>query len=456
MFRLNINDINATFKGSAAYLLKRRFGPFRQQRKWLNRTQWYSEHELKQLQLSLLKRTVTHAWETVGYYHNLMNSAGLKPCHIQSLSDITKFPITTKDDLKSAGLDMVSRKFSKRFLRTAHTGGTTGLPVPLKRDLHSIGNEHAFVRRQFDWAGIRLSDRSAYLTWRKVVPAGRKTARAYAYDAAMKELILSTFHLCQETAITYARAVKNYNITALVAYPSAAFILAKCCLEEGFNLPLKAVLTTAETLDIARRRIISEAFKCPVYDFYGCAERVCYIHTCPQGSYHIVPEYGLTELLPAEGPNRNCRRIVATGFWNMAMPLIRYDIGDLVIPSGGKCLCERDFPVIEKILGRESKPIVTNGGKILGATAIECILAQILYGTYQMPVIATQVIYLPDGKLRLEYVPATNFSQKDAQNLRMILTRELPEDTSFEIQRTDSITKTPAGKHLSFVMAQYH
>jgi len=54
---------------------------------------------------------------------------------------------------------------------------------------------------------------------------------------------------------------------------------------------LRCVLTTSETLDEGKKIVISSAFECPVFDFYGGAERVCHIHTCEKGSYYVVPAY---------------------------------------------------------------------------------------------------------------------------------------------------------------------
>ena len=456
MRRLSSKDIKVTLRGCATRFIKRCAGEFKYRRHWLNRTQWYSAAELKELQLELLKRVVKHAYETVPYYSRLMRKLKLRPWDVKNLEDIQKFPIMCKADLKTAGNGLVSQKFNRLFLRMAHTGGTTGLPVPLRRDLWSIRNEHAFVRRQYDWAGISLRDRTAHMMWRVVTSPNKKFDRPYMYDAAMKELVLSAFHLSPDTVATYVKALAEYEVRALVAYASAAVVLAKGCLDKGITAPVKCVLTTAETLDDAKRNLISKAFNCKVYDFYGSAERVCYIHTCEKGSYHIIPEYGLTELLPAGPPNEDCCRIVATGFWNMAMPLIRYDMGDLVMMGDGVCPCGRNFPVVKRIMGRESDVITTPSRRTLGATAIECILAHVLYGMYEMPVLAGQVIQEGADRVVLEYVPTDGFSRKDADRLHNLLREKLPKELKVNIRSVNKMNQTPSGKYLSFVMDEHH
>jgi len=451
-----VNNLKRTLKGCAIRVLKRHTGTFERRRKWLNSTQWLSKEELNKLQLDLLKGMVAHAYQSVPYYKTMMDDLGLRPDDIQTLDDIIKFPILRRADIKAAGDKLVSRKFNKMFMRTTHTGGTTGERLVLKRDLRSIANEHAFVRRQFDWAGISLADRCAYMMARVIAVPSRKLKKPYRYDAAMKELTLSTFHLSEDTIPIYAKAITDYEVKALVAHPSAASVLAKGCLNKGIRVPLKAVLTTAETLDSAKKEIISEAFECKIYDFYGGGERVCYIHTCEHGSYHIIPEYGLTELVPAGPPNDDCCRIVATGFWNMAMPLIRYHTGDLVQLSSHVCRCGRAFPCVAKIVGREGDILTTPSGRIFGAAALEAIMENILFSMQNMPVLEGQMIQESLDVMTLEYVPLYSFSHRDADKLKSLVAEHLVDDFKVNIRPVEKISRTVSGKALSLVISQNH
>jgi phenylacetate-CoA ligase len=454
MPNFTIKDLTTTLKGVVIRGVKRWPTTFGRRRKWLNETQWWSADDLKKLQFRLLKHIISHVYETVPYYSSVMKSLGIMPDDIQNLEDIAKFPILHRADVESAGDRLFSKGFSKIFLRTAHTGGTTGARLILKRDLWSIGNEHAFVRRQFDWAGIGLSDPCAYMMWRVVAAPGQKIDKPYVYDAVMKELTLSTFHLSEDMVPTYVKAIVDYKIKALVGYPSAAYVLAKSCLEHGIRVPLKAVLTTAETLDSAKKETISKAFECKVYDFYGGSERVCYIQMCEHGSYHIIPEYALTELIRAESPNDDSYRIIATGFWNMAMPFIRYDTGDLVQPGSNTCLCGRGFPTVKKIIGRENKILTTPSGRTLGPTVLECVMENILFAMQKMPVLEGQVIQESRDVMTLEYVPLRGFGQKDADKLKSLIADNFPGDFKVNVRPVEKIGRTASGKALSFVICR--
>jgi phenylacetate-CoA ligase len=429
--------------GVCNLFIKRFAGPFRTRRKQLEKTQWMDREQLKLLQVKLLGHIVSHSYRTVPFYRDLMAQLGIKPDSIRTIEDIKRFPVLSKKQVREAGEAIISKKYPKSVLCAARTGGSTGTPMIIYRNWSAIGNEHAFVRRQWDWAGLTTSDRCAVLMSRVIAEPGRKNGRLYAYDPVMKELILSTYHLSKKTAARYVQAIRRFNVKAIVGYPSAVGFLAKICLDAGIKLNLKAALTTSEAITPLLKRTIAKAFGCKVFDFYGSAERICYIHTCEKGSYHIVPEYGLTELVELPGGGGRRCKVVATGFWNLAMPLIRYDTGDIVTKSNRPCPCGRQFDVVESIDGREGDVIITPSGSRLGVTLI----IQLLYVICGAAHIAeSQVIQDATDHLTIEYVPTEKFTIDNLERFRHRISRYLPADLRFDLKRVDSVKRTPNGK----------
>lgn len=76
---------------------------------------------------------------------------------------------------------------------------------------------------------------------------------------------------------------------------------------------------------------------------------------CPFGhGYHVNAEAVLLEVVDANGlpvPPGEPGRAVITPFASTALPLIRYDQGDIVI-AGTTCECGRALPHLEAISGR--------------------------------------------------------------------------------------------------------
>jgi len=433
-------NVKIIANGFVTLITKRFAGPFWVRRKQLVKTQWLSSKKLQELQLTLLKRLIHHCYHTVPYYKKLMNDRGIKVEDIKTLDDIKQFPILTKKDVLQAGKSIVSTKYPTWMTRMSYTGGTTGTPMLIWRDLISVGNHHAFFRRQMDWAGIGMRDKMAILTGRLIVKPDKKNVRLYAYDPFMKELILSTYHLSKDTAKGYAEVIRRHNIKAIDGYPSAVYLLAKTCLDSGIELKLRSALTSSETLTESMRNTISQAFKCRVYDYYGSAERTCIIHTCEHGSYHVIPEYGLTELIPVDDSADGRCRVISTGFWNMAMPLIRYDMGDILWKSDKDCSCGRAYPVIKSISGRKGDVIRTPSGREFGAA----ILTHLLYGTNHM--LESQIIQDALDHLIIEYVPTEKFSNKDVDDFKGLLAKHLPSELRVDMRQVEAVKRTSNGK----------
>jgi len=436
-------SIKVITNGAVNLLAKRFMGPFWIRRQWLKKTQWFDKEQLQEVQLELLQQLVKHCYDSVPYYRKLMDERAIKSSDIKMLDDINQFPILTKKDVLEAEDSIISTRYPRWRLRAARTGGSTGMPLVIYRNWFSIGNEHAFVRRQWDWAGIGFSDKCAYFMSRIVAKPDQKDDYLYAYDPIMRDLILSNHHLSNETAKEYIDVMKKYRVKAVVGYPSAIGFLAKTCPDSCIELGLNAVLTTSEILTNSMREVIAKTFGCKVFDFYGSAERVCYIHTCEHGSYHIIPEYGLTELIPLDQSDDKRCKIVATGFWNRAMPLIRYDMGDVVVKSERTCPCGRLFQLVESIDGREGDVIKTLSGRHIGVTLI----IQLLYVICGTRYIAeSQIVQDSIDHLTIKYVPTRKFSQEDLNNFRSLIVKYLPSELKFDFQKVETVERTDSGK----------
>jgi phenylacetate-CoA ligase len=211
-------------------------------------------------------------------------------------------------------------------------------------------------------------------------------------------------------------------------------------LSYGIRIKLQAALTTSETVADEMRAIISNAFSCRVYDFYGSAERVCYIFTCEHGSYHIIPEYGYTELIPANQREPQICSVVATGFCNYGMPLIRYDTGDTVVRSDQQCVCGRAFDVVESISGRKGAVIRTPSGREFGPT----LMARVTKGANN--ILESQVVQDAIDHITILYVPAVTFTDKDLADFKRHMAQYLPDELKIDYRKVERVEKTQSGK----------
>lgn len=172
-------------------------------------------------------------------------------------------------------------------------------------------------------------------------------------------------------------SLKKYLVScgrvATEGYPSTLIIWAKYLKSNKTALPMKAVLTSSETLFPVQRDTIEHSFQCKVYDFYGMAERVVFASECEYHNSHLNLDYGITEILDVDKktvPAGMIGRIVATSLWNYGMPLIRYVTSDTTAISDRKCSCGRIFPIMEKVTTKDEDIVTTPDGRLISSSVL--------------------------------------------------------------------------------------
>jgi phenylacetate-CoA ligase len=167
----------------------------------------------------------------------------------------------------------------------------------------------------------------------------------------------------------YVAALERFRPAVTDSYPSSIAAVARYVVRQGITtIRPRAIVTSSETLTDDVRALLQDAFGCRVYDYYGAAEMAAFISQCEHGRYHVNPEFGVVEILRDGAPARpgEAGEIVATGFINPVMPLVRYATGDLAVPDDGPGDCARPFPAVARILGRLDDVVVTPDGREVG------------------------------------------------------------------------------------------
>jgi phenylacetate-CoA ligase len=151
------------------------------------------------------------------------------------------------------------------------------------------------------------------------------------------------------------------------ADPAYLAIMARAALARGVRLPAPEFITlTYETTTRAMRRDIGRAFDAPVFQLYGATEAGVLFMECELGLLHPNERHSHVDLVPVSGTGRLARVLVTT-LGRAWMPLLRYDIGDIVrVAESRDCACglRSDGPLLERIEGRSSDSTDVGGETI--------------------------------------------------------------------------------------------
>ena len=118
-----------------------------------------SRDELEALQLQRLRATLEHVYANSAPYRQKFEAAGVTPASLNTLADLSKFPFTSKDDLRAEypfGLFSVPME---QVVRVHASSGTTGKPTVVGYTREDIEHWASCVARSIEAAGGRPGDR---------------------------------------------------------------------------------------------------------------------------------------------------------------------------------------------------------------------------------------------------------------------------------------------------------
>lgn len=341
---------------------------FREALGLLEESQWWSLAEQEAYRDERLREVIRHAYETVPYYREVFDERKLTPGDIQTADDLVKLPILEKAVIRERFQDLLSRDWPAKRIVLAKTGGTTGTALKLHTDIDTQPWQWAVWWRHRKRFGLDVNDEFIVFGGRPVVSLSSLEPPFWRRNYPMHQTYVSIHHMTRPNMPALVDYLQTRRVAFYSGYPSGLYLLASYLLETGTRLkhPPRVTVTGAETVLPNQRRVIEEGLQTELADQYGATEQCGNISECEKHVYHVDMEFGVVEFERLEGLPDSVRRIVCTGFWNPAMPLIRYNIGDIATLSEGGCACGRAAPTVTKIDGRIESYIMTPDGRQLG------------------------------------------------------------------------------------------
>lgn len=435
------------FFGLQCWLKKfyRRGVRFQRYTKTLAESYYFPADELRAYQQTLMSRMVHHCYENVPYYRELFQSMGILPQDFRVLEDLKKLPLIDKRMVQADIQKFVSKKHVNLLCNIGKTSGSTGTPGKFIRDFDAINFEHACVWRAWQQAGDN-GKRRITLRGDIIVPASQTEPPYWRYNPANQELQMSSYHLSRRNSIHYIQKILEFQPKVLYAGPSMAHVLAKFFRLHKVPYQFDAILTSSESLEPEVRQYIEEVFNCPIFDWYGQAERVAAIGQCKEGHYHIQEDYSIVELLPGKEEGRY--ELVGTQLYNYAMPLLRYRTQDYVYlatdtEEQGQCACGCAFRKIDSILGRTYGYLLTPEGYHIAITAA------IPIGVDN--VIETQFYQERQGEVILKVLSNGQFSAVDRERLIHNTLKYTSPHMKVVVEEVDEIPRGPNGKFINII-----
>ncbi len=397
-----------------------------------------SRPALMHLQSLRLRHLIAYAYEHVLYFRDMMDKEGLHPKDIQGPQDLSMLPVVTKEELKSLPLkDKISQKVKLTDCVKCSTSGSTGMPADFfyrKKDLSALNMNWL---RPLLVHGIRPWHKRMEITGPHNISSYKSW---YQHLGLWRSSQVSIFCDPWEFVSHWRRKQPDY----LYGYSGSLKLMAEYILQEKIDDVHPArIFGVSDLSDTGARRVIMSAFGTRLIDLYGAAESGCIAWQCSQcPGYHLNMDSVLIEFIQKgrNVPPGERGRIVVTNLFSYAMPVIRYDLGDIGVMSTENPLCGRAFPLMEVIEGRSDACIILPGGQVLSPLFFFGIMKPVRH-IEKWKVIQTRIDHIS-----IHIVPKSGFGKADENLILARCRRQIPAGVKIFIQKKTHIPRERSGK----------
>ena len=348
--------------------------------------------DLEALQLKRLKSTVERCYHTVKFYREAMDEMGVKPHHIQTLSDVRHLPYTKKEHLRENYPFGMFAVPTDQVVRVHASSGTTGKPTVVGYTRRDIQTWSSLVARCLAASGLHPGDR---------------LHNAYGYGLFTgglglhyggEELGVMVTPMSGGQTKKQIMLLQDFQPTAISCTPSYALNIAEEAEAMGIDirkLPLKVGIHGAEPWTEEMRYEIESRLGISAVDIYGLSEVIGpgVGNECIEAKkgLHIWEDHFLVECVDIDTgkplPYGEEGEIVFTSLTKEAFPIIRYRTRDISVLDPAPCKCGRTHVRMRRITGRSDDMLIIRGVNVY-PTQIESLLmkSETLSPFYQIEV----------------------------------------------------------------------
>jgi len=394
--------------------------------------------ELTKVQQKRLRAIIKHAYSNSEFYHRKFKIAKVKPDDIKTVQDLPKIPVTTKSEVRNAfrAQTIVDGKTDLSKCHLARTSGSSGDPLIVVYDEKAEDFQKAVAVRSFLEAGCHFYDKWVAIS--SPARAARKK-RWFQRLGLLSPMWLSLFDPPEH----HIEALRRLKPDVLEGYFSSIWLIARKMRENAItDIQPRVLIGSAEVLTEKARKFINSAFGVEIYDQFGCIEVGRSAWECEEhNGWHmdidaLAMEFVKDNEQVAFGEEG---RLLYTSLYNYAMPFIRYDVGDLCIPTDEICPCGRRLPLIKHIEGRTDDFVTTADGRVfsprLGSILMKPILGIAHY----------RIVQESKSEFTFQLVKDSDFSSKTISQIKNAIKKTLG-DVQVNVELMEELPRDKSGK----------
>ena len=305
------------------------------------------------------------AWHQARYHYD--NNVFYKSLVGKTFPDRWEdLPIVTKQHLQQPLSQLITKGVQLSGCHVGSTSGSTGQPFFYAKDKMAHAMTWAVIADRYSWYGLGFTSKQArFYGIPKEFVANKKE---WFKDRLMNRIRFSVFDLSDAALSSFVDAFRKSRFHYVYGYTNALVVFSRHLLQHNLILKdicptLKVCICTSETCTPEDNKLLQAAFGIPNIREYGISE-TCLTAFDAKDGWRITEETIFTEVTDENGLRLNNRegRILSTSLYNTALPMIRYETGDMgTIPERSN---DSIYRSLSNLSGRVNDLVRLPGGKI--------------------------------------------------------------------------------------------
>jgi len=323
------------------------------------------------LQLKKLKELLQYLQEHSPYYKKIFDAQQVDLTAIQRIEDLTKLPVTTKEDMQECNMDFLCVD-KKEVIEYTATSGTMGKPVTIaltENDLQRLAYN--------EWLSFMSMGVSAADTFQLMLTLDRQFMAGIAYYEGIRKLGGGMIRVGPGAPAQQWEIIQRLQVSVLIAVPSFILKLIEYAIGHGIDLQqtsVRKILCIGEnirntdySLNVLGKKI-TDKWPVELYSTYASTEMQTAFTECSAGKGgHLNPDLLVVELLDDNNQPVSAGEpgeVTITTLGVEGMPLLRYKTGDICQYDDSPCSCGRNTLRLSPVIGRKKQMIKLKGTTI--------------------------------------------------------------------------------------------
>ncbi len=337
-----------------------------------------STDQIEKFQLQELKTTLEYLLNYSAFYKEKFSIQELNLHSLNSLKDLSKFPVTTKEEISGKESQLLCVPPSE-IIEYVTTSGTVGDPLSVllsKQDVERLAYNEAI--------SIACIHHQPGMKYQLMTTVDKRFMAGLAYTLGVHKLGGGLIRVGPGVPELQWDSIVRFQPDVLITVPSFLIKLIDYAVTNGIdlhNISVKKAICIGEPIrnsDFTVNTLgssITSKWNIQLYSTYASTEMATAFTECSaMRGGHLHPELIYVELLDEDGnyvEEGEYGEVTITTLGVEAMPLFRFRTGDICKLESGACSCGRNTSRLSPLVGRKKHMLKIKGTTIFPATVYD-------------------------------------------------------------------------------------